>query len=386
MKKAKRSIRAALAVAVALAMLMSLMPMAFAGELRSDGYYYFTDRDGTELKAPQNAFATSVIDYQPGDPWTSVELNKDPKYALGLPYDDEDISYTLGVGGNITLGFDIGIYDGPGLDVYVFEVGGAVEATEVEVSNDLRTWYDIGTAKGKTAGLDLKGKVPENARFRYIRLTDLKSSPSGRWPGADIQGVSGLNITTASDWSLKEIDPEIIPDNLPDDWTQPITREEFAAVSVKAYEKLSGTKAIPDVTDPFTDCKDPEVLKAYNVGITAGTSDTTFSPYLLLNREQAASMLTRVFKRVSMNGWTLKNDAAYPLHYTMPAPFRDDAQISGWARDSVYFMAANNIIVGNENHYFMPRNVTSAQEADHYANATIEQALAIASRMVNNLG
>ncbi|MEE3419657.1 MAG: S-layer homology domain-containing protein [Lachnospiraceae bacterium] len=385
MKKGKKVLRRISALFISLAMIFALTPAAFAGTLKDDGYYYFTDRDGTEMKAPENAFATRVIDYQPGNPWTSVELNKDTKYALGLPCEDEDMSYTLGAGGTLTLGFDIGIYDGDGLDIYVFEVGPSVEATKVEVSNDLQTWYDIGVAKGATAGLDMNGKVPEKARFRYVRLTDLKSDPYGEWPGADIQGVSGLNSTVASNWSLKEIDPEIVPDNLPDDWTQPINREQFAAISVKAYEKLSGTTAIPDVTNPFTDCSDIEVLKAYNVGITAGTSKTKFSPNQLLNREQAATMLTRVFKRVSMNGWTLANDDEYKLNYTMPAPFADDRYIAGWARDSVYFMAANNIIAGIGNNRFAPKNVTSAQEAKHYANATIEQALAIATRMVKNL-
>ena len=71
---------------------------------------------------------------------------------------------------------------------------------------------------------------------------------------------------------------------------------------------------------------------------------------------------------------------------TAPAAFADDAEISGWARDSVYFMAANKIINGMGNNRFVPRNTTSEQQAKGYANATREQALAIAMRMVKNLG
>ena len=48
---------------------------------------------------------------------------------------------------------------------------------------------------------------------------------------------------------------------------------------------------------PDADCNDHEVLKAFNVGLTVGTSSTTFSPNMLLNREQAATMLTRVYKK-----------------------------------------------------------------------------------------
>ena len=54
-------------------------------------------------------------------------------------------------------------------------------------------------------------------------------------------------------------------------------------------------------------------------------------------------------------------------------------------KDSVYFMAANAIINGMGNNLFCPRNVTTEQEALGYANATREQALLIAVRMVENL-
>jgi hypothetical protein len=164
--------------------------------------------------------------------------------------------------------------------------------------------------------------------------------------------------------------------------TKPITRAEFAAVSVKLYENLSGKTATPATNNSFTDTSDPEVLKAYNVGLTAGTSATTFSPNTLLNREQAATMLTRVYKAATLSGWTLATDADFPLDYTKPATFADDADISDFAKDSVYFMAANGIIAGTGNNMFSPKAVTDAQKAQGYAQATREQALVIAVRMV----
>lgn len=74
-------------------------------------------------------------------------------------------------------------------------------------------------AQGKTAGVDLKGKVPEGSRFRYVRLTDLKEYPNGSWPGADIDAVAGLNIKpVTSDWAQSEIDRAeelgLVPDML----------------------------------------------------------------------------------------------------------------------------------------------------------------------------
>lgn len=202
---------------------------------------------------------------------------------------------------------------------------------------------------------------------------------------------SGSFDGLASDWAKEELakadELGLIPDCLAgQDLTQGITRAEFAAVVVKVYEALSGTAAIPAVNNPFTDCNDVEVLKAYNIGAVNGTSDTTYGPDALLNREQASTMLTRVFKKVSMVGWTLAHDSQFSLSYTKPAPFADDEDISDWARDSVYFMAANAIIKGGDGNCFAPKNVTTEQEAVGYANTTREQALLIAVRMVQNLG
>jgi hypothetical protein len=102
----------------------------------------------------------------------------------------------------------------------------------------------------------------------------------------------------------------LIPEGLKGkDLAKSITRAEFAAVAVKTYEALANGAAIPAVNNPFTDCSDVEVLKAYNIGAVNGTSTTTFSPDALLNREQAATMLTRVFKKVSLSGWTLAADS-----------------------------------------------------------------------------
>ena len=152
---------------------------------------------------------------------------------------------------------------------------------------------------------------------------------------------------------------------------------------------LSGLAAEPTASNPFTDTSDPEVLKALNVGITNGLSAAEFAPDQLLNREQAATMLSRVYKKLTFPGWTLGTDGDYAEDFralfTMPEAFADDGDISSWARDSVYFMAANGILKGMEGHAFQPRAVTPEQQASGYAQATREQAILIAVRMVKNL-
>ena len=352
-----------LAFVLALAMCLSMMVIpVFAAD---DVVYTYTRGNQITIPGGAKSCATKVINFTPGNPWTSDDRAMNPEDVLGVPdYDDAaDTNYlTLGAGGSITLEFSINIIDGEGNDIYVFEIGPAVEATQVEVSSDLENWINVGKADGSLSGVDLNGKVPEGASFRYVRITDLAGG-GGSWPGADIDAVAGLNAKvppTGSEWANEELEKAdllgLIPDCLQDaDLTRSINRAEFAAVSVKAYEALSGTAAIPAIVNPFNDTDDMEVLKALNVGITIGVSATEFAP------------------------------DNTPLTYDKPAVFADDAQISDWAKDSVYFMVAHNIIQGVGDNRFAPQNTTDAEQAQGYANATREQALIIAVRMVENL-
>ena len=197
----------------------------------------------------------------------------------------------------------------------------------------------------------------------------------------------------AHSWAKPELEEAsalgLIPDCLQGaDLTAPITRAEFAAVSVKLFEALSGTPAEPVAANPFTDTSDPEVLKAFNLGVTNGTAADKFDPDALINREQAAAMLTRVYKKLNLEGWTLASDGeykeAFKALFTMPELFADDAEISSWARDSVYFMAANGIVNGVGDNCFAPKLVSSGEETLNFA--TREQALLMSVRTVKNLG
>jgi len=192
-----------------------------------------------------------------------------------------------------------------------------------------------------------------------------------------------------SDWAPPEIENAakslLIPDSLISDgmnYTKPITRAEFAGIAVKIYERLTGKNIRIAKMNPFIDTNDEDVLKAYNAGIMIGYTNTIFEPDIYLNREQCATVLVRVYKKVRMSGWTFAYDAEYPLEFDWPAPFADDTLISDWAKESVYFMASHELIKGMGGNLFAPRNTTDAEEAAGYATATREQAIAIAIRMV----
>lgn len=174
----------------------------------------------------------------------------------------------------------------------------------------------------------------------------------------------------SSDWAVEELkdayEEDLIPKIIYDkDYTDNITREQFAAISVKLYERISG-KIIENVTyNPFIDTTNPEVLKAYYLGITNGVSETQFSPKTLITREQMATMINRVLAVCDIDN-TFDTNSIY-------TKFDDHSEISGWAIESVYFMASNNIIKGMDDNNFVAKG-----------NATIEQAVIIANRCVKN--
>ncbi len=221
-----------ISLALILALLLLAAPAAFAEEGYQDGdNYTFTDREGNTVTVPVSAFASYVVEFTHGDPWTTYEANMDPLIALGLPDSSNDTYSTgdlcLGMNGVLVLGFDSLIYDGPGDDIYVFEVGPAVEETKVEVSNDLTTWYEIGIAEGRTAGLDMAGKVPADVSFCYVRITDTGNNSPGSWSGADIDAVCGLNTRPLPD------EPEPSPSPAPS--PAPGGREELGDIDGGYY-------------------------------------------------------------------------------------------------------------------------------------------------------
>lgn len=185
----------------------------------------------------------------------------------------------------------------------------------------------------------------------------------------------------ASPWAVSELNKAealgLIPDILKGaDMTKPITREEFAELAVVLQSKVSGQSASPVSPNPFTDTQNPQILKAFNLGIVKGISATTFEPKTLVNREQCAAMLFRTLKGLRPNGdYSVAGVKNFP----------DQKLISDYAVEATKYMAKTGIITGDASGNFMPKATTSAQLAAGYGMATREQAIALAIRTYNTL-
>lgn len=199
-----------------------------------------------------------------------------------------------------------------------------------------------------------------------------------------------FSFAKVSGWAKDEITNAdaagLIPDTMyGKNLMQSVTRAEFAAVSVKLYETLTG-KTAPVVSTPFTDISGNEdiesIRKAYGLGIAVGISSTRFAPNYKITREELATMLCRVVKKYSYPDWTIATDNQYYLDTSGAKVYADDAYISAWAKPSVYYLTKMGIFQGvDDGTRFAPKAVTDAQKASGYATATREQAIALSKRV-----
>lgn len=214
---------------------------------------------------------------------------------------------------------------------------------KIDEDRDLRSDY-FGLINGRDAKMPVEyDKDNFYLEYNFGKVTWEKASA---WAEEELNKANDLALI-----------PSIFENN---DLTTNITRREFAHVAVKLYEKVSGQKAIAVASNPFADTDDGEVLKAYNVGITNGTSDTTFNPDDLITREQMATMMTRALAKAGINTSVDLNKVE---------KFADDAQMDDWGRAPIYYMSSVEIIKGVGNNTF-----------DVLGKATKEQALLISER------
>lgn len=180
----------------------------------------------------------------------------------------------------------------------------------------------------------------------------------------------------ASDWAITELekayDADLIPEILKGlDMKKSISREEFAELAVRLYETVTGKNILVTGSNPFTDTSNLQILKAYQAGITAGTSETTFSPDTLISREQCATMLYRAIKAIVPK-------ADYSIAGIEDFP--DQTHISSWAVEGTKYMSKLGIILGNTQGEFMPKPLTKAHETSGYGMAAREAAVLMAIR------
>ncbi len=167
-----------------------------------------------------------------------------------------------------------------------------------------------------------------------------------------------IDFGDASDWAQAELqeayDLDLTTDDILNNFDKNITRKEFCEIAVKLYEALSGENALTAIVNPFTDTTNATVLKAYELGIIKGTSDTTFSPNNPITRQEICVMIYRTLKA---------NDPDLNMNISGVDEFSDEDSIASWAIDAVKFANKNSIMKGTGTNRISPLSNTSREQA-----------------------
>ena len=183
--------------------------------------------------------------------------------------------------------------------------------------------------------------------------------------------LSQKSAAKTSTWAQSDVNLAL-NDNLLDtsllgsDYTKSISRLQFCSVAVRLAETLTGKSISPAAASTFTDTSSAYALKAYAAGITTGVTATTFDPNGTLTRAQMAAFLYRTLRYVEKN-----SDYSYTSYTSKLSSYKDNAQIQGWAKESMAFMNALDLIKGTTDTTLSPNGT-----------CTIEQAVVVAERSV----
>jgi hypothetical protein len=171
------------------------------------------DFGGVDFPFGEASFADQVVGYVPTGNVTPGGGFDDPLEALGAP-DGEFVA--LGnseviTDGELIVEFrDNFLVDVEGIDLWIFEVGPVVEATDISISKDGVTWIELGRIDGSTSGVDIGPFVAPDDVFTFVRLRDFPDGKSSGAPfgGPDIDAIGAIGALAR---------PDSDQDGLPDD-------------------------------------------------------------------------------------------------------------------------------------------------------------------------
>ncbi|MEM9464353.1 MAG: trypsin-like serine protease [Actinomycetota bacterium] len=135
-----------------------------------------------------------------------------------------------------------------------------------------------------------------------------------------------------------------------------VTREQMASFLARLYESIVGEPA-PVVPIPFDDLgraaeyAREDIARIYGLGVTTGTSSTTYSPKDIVTREQMASFLARLLSVAMVDEIEVA-----------PTPFADLGDAADFARDDIGRIFGAGITTGVSDTRFDPKGPVDREQ------------------------
>ena len=242
-----------------------------------------------------------------------------------------------------------------------WKIGNGTWASETKNMNVYRAGSALLDNKDKINPLNKGGigKVDIKAEIYYFRAyyTYTYDKVTVKSPYSNTFSI-GTPSFTSSPWAAEGIkkanEAGLMTEKLKmADPKGPITREEFSEIAVKLYEKVTGKEAVYDNTTDFSDTTNPEIYKAFKLGIVKGVGEGKFAPDKLVTREQIAAMMQRAVQ-------AMKPDA--DISTAGAEAFKDEKDISNYAVEPVKFMSKQGLLKGT-NGRFDPKSSTTREQA-----------------------
>ncbi len=187
--------------------------------------------------------------------------------------------------------------------------------------------------------------------LKKINVT-FKDVPTGYWAWPEIEFMAARSM-------IKGVGNELFKPEAQ------VTRAEFAAIIQRAVNLPPAGKDGPEYTDVPADAWFYAPVKAAAaVALVKGTGEGFFEPYRPINREEVATIITRVYLR--------EQDSLPP---GAGLAFADAAQISSWAKEAIAVAVKLEIVKGIDERHFAPRQ-----------RATRAQAVVMVKRLLEALG
>lgn len=179
-------------------------------------------------------------------------------------------------------------------------------------------------------------------------------------------------------WAVEEVEQAesegIVPDMLQIGYQQNIKRYEYVLLAIELLDIKNDQVSI-STKYPFTDIYDhvyeDEIVKAFNAGIIKGNGDGTFRPDDSITREEIASLVVNLVKRL---------DKVDSVNTSSKTTYSDGDQISFWANGYINYCYNMGIMNG------VGKDDNGKDEIDPLGQATREQAMILLYRLANNKG
>ena len=229
----------------------------------------------------------------------------------------------------------------------------AVEPTQIMVS--------IGVVQGTGTSLEPKAYTTcEEAVLMFFRAYKYM----GDWFNAQSEESKSILIrkegyTSISTWAIREVQEMqsmgMIPSCLSNcNMSRGITRQEMCAIAVLAYNKATGSTYVPKKDNYFTDCSDPDINAAYELGIIEGYGNGLFGPFDTLTREQFFKIMANFMAALD---YPRKDTNAVAL-----SRFGDGSKVASWAKAPTRLLIYIGAVTGDGKN-LNPQDNTAVQEA-----------------------